>query len=582
MAVGFIAWGRFLDAAGNKITVPAPTTEPHSPWLWDFIRSEAAALGSSFDIVQLPPWSLAQGGAGAGCDGYGVFQRRNLNGTRYGSLESLMAAVAALNAHGCQTYGDLVLHQMIGENGGPGVFRYVGADGKTMNGRGQTTPGWFRGGMKEDDPIPPFCPEDDVPVPADDFPFGREVSYQHCHPAQVTENDAKDYLTWSQARTGAVGFRFDDTKGTWAPAVRAIMDALPQAPFYSEYFDGDPANLNWWTTSAPLSGRSAVEDFTLHFAIQAACNGFDATLFDQGSAGYWQWNSGLSVGFVDNPDTDTTPGEQVVFNKGIAYAYLLTLPLRLALVYGKDYYPSSVWPGAYGLRPLIDNLCWISRMFAVGGYQVRWVDRDVHVASRDGNGGPIGWSGGLLTAINFNTLSPRTITCSTPFGPNRWLHDYTGHHPDIWTDGNGNATFTIPSNAWSGGQSYLCFAPSGVSRPYPAIARTTTQTVFAAADLDVMPARNQPAHLPQRIYCMKNTSASLQLSASVPLNGAIAATVSDTSGKVIAEHRIGTEARHTSGAVVNTGWHTVSVQGFGLPAAGSPFHLTITYTGSAG
>lgn len=579
MAVGLIAWGRFVDAQGNKITVPAPPTDPGKPWLWDLLHAQAADIAASFDIVQLPPWSLAQGGAGAGCDGYGVFQRRNLNGTRYGSLESLMAAIAALNAHGTQTYGDLVLHQMIGENGGPGVFQYPGADGKTMNGRGQTTPGWFRGGMKEDDPIPPFCPEDSVPVPADDFPFGRELSYQHCHPANVTENDAKDYLTWSHARTGAVGFRFDDTKGTYAPAVRAIMDALPNAPFYSEYFDGNPANLNWWATSAPMSGRSAVEDFTAHFAIQAACNGFDATQFDNG---YWQWNSGLSVAFVDNPDTDTSPGEQVIFNKGIAYAWLLTLPLRLALVYGKDYYPSSVWPGAYGLKPLIDNLCWISRMFAWGNYEVRWVDRDVHVASRDGNGGALGWSGGLLTAINFNTLSPRTITCATPFGPNRWLHDYTGHHGDISTDSNGNATFTIPSNAWSGGQSYLCFAPGGVSEPYPSTRRSTTQTVYGEIDLDVMPALNHKAQLPQRIYCARGSKISLQLSAHLPFNSAITAAVADSSGDVIAHQRIGTDPSAAASDAKATGWHTVSIEGSGLPATGTAFHLAITYTGAAG
>ncbi len=580
MAVGLIAWGRFSDASGNKITVPAPSTDPGKPWLWDLLRSEAAAIGSTFDFVQLPPWSLAQGGAGSGCDGYGVFQRRNLNGTRYGSLESLMAAIAALNAHGCQTYGDLVLHQMSGENGGPGVFRYPGADGKTMNGRGQTTPGWFRGGMKQNDPIPPFCKEDDVPVPADDYPFGRELSYQNCNPAHVTETDAKDYLVWARARTGAIGFRFDDTKGTHAPSVRRIMDALPDIPFYSEYFDGNPANLNWWATSPPMSGRSAVEDFMLHWRIQAACNGFDATQFDDGGAGYWQWNSGLSVGFVDNPDTDTSPGQQVVFNKGLAYAYMLSLPLRLALVYGKDYFSGELWPGSYGLQPLIDNLCWINRMFAWGDYQVRWVDRDVHVASRDGNGGFLGWSGGLLTALNFNVLTPRIITCSTPFGPNRRLHDYTGHHSDIWTDGNGNATFTIPSNAYSGGQSYLCFAPGGVDGPYPRHTRATTQTYYGAIDLDVMPARNGPQKLPERLYCAKGTKVSLELSASLPPNAALSAAVSTASGAVIAEHRIGAEPRHSTGEVPATGWQTVSLEGSGLPDAGIEFHLAATYTGA--
>ncbi len=582
MAVGLIAWGRFFDARGNKITVPAPTTDRGKPFLWDMLRSEAAAIGSVFDLVQLPPWSLAQGGAGVGCDGYGIFQRRNLNGTRYGSLESLMAAIAALDAHGCRTWGDAVLHQMIGENGGPGVFRYPGADGKTMNGRGQTTPGWFRGGLNQNDPIPPFCPEDDVPDRPDDVPFGREISYQHCHPPGVTEADAIDYLRWAKARTGAVGFRFDDTKGCFAPAVRRIMDALPSTSFYSEYFDGNPANLNAWATSSPMNGRSAVEDFALHFRIQAACNGFDATQFNIGTAGYWQWNSGLSVGFVDNPDTDTSPGEQIISNKAIAYAYLLTLPLRTALVFGKDYFPSSVWPGAYGLKPLIDNLCWISRTFAIGGYQVRWVDKDVHVGTRDGDGGPLGWSGGLLTALNFNTFSPRRITCGTPFGPHRWLHDYTGHHPDITTDANGDATFTIPSNAFAGGQSYVCFAPGGVTQPFPSSARATTQTFFAAADLDIMPASNVSQVLPQRIFCAKNTRISLKLSAKIPAEASLTATATSARGKVVSSQRIGAAPTESFGKTTTEGWHTISVEGSGLAKAGSNYELAVTYMGVKG
>ena len=581
MAVALIAWARFLDGAGNKITVPAPSTEPGKPWLWDFLRTEAANLGSIFDIVQLPPWSLAQGGAAPGCDGYGIFQRRNLNGTRYGSLESLMAAIAALNAHGCQTYGDMVLHQLVGENGGPGVFRYHGADGTTMNGRGQPTPGWFRGDTGHNDPVPPFCPEDDVPSRANDFPFGRELSYQHCHPPGVTERDAIDYLQWSHARTGAAGFRFDDTKGTFAPAVRRIMDALPNTPFYSEFFDGNADNLNAWATTPPMESRSAVADFSLHFRIEAACNNFDATQLVSGGAGYWQRNAGLAVGFVDNPDTDLSPGEQVISNKGLAYAYLLSLPMRLALVNGKDYFGGDVWPGAYGLKPLLDNLCWINRTFAFGNYQVRWVDRDVHVGSRAGNGGPVGQSGGLLTAINFNTLAARTITCATPFGPNRHLHDYTGHHSDITTDNNGNATFTIPSNAFARGQSYLCFAPAGVDRAFPQQRRTTTQTFFASPDLDVMPATNIARQLPQRLHCAKDAHIRLRLTAKLPAGASLVATVRSADGATVSTERIGASAATVAGRTQLAGWHTVSVEGSGLPAAGQNFDLTVTYLGAA-
>lgn len=286
------------------------------------------------------------------------------------------------------------------------------------------------------------------------------------------------------------------------------------------------------------------------------------------------------MGFVDNPDTDTSPGEQVISNKGLAYAYLLTLPMRLALVYGKDYYPGSVWPGAYGLKPLIDNLCWISRTFAIGGYQVRWVDTDVHVASRDGNGGAIGWSGGLLTALNFNVLTPRVITCSTPFGPNRWLHDYTGHHPDIWTDGNGNATFTIPSNAYSGGQSYLCFAPGGVSEPVAQTPRETTQTYEAAIDLDIMPATNATTELPQRIYCAQGSEVSLRLSSHLPRNASLSAKLNSPDGKTIASERIGDDPAAAAGRATVEGWHTISVTGSGLAEEGINYQLAVTYMGA--
>jgi len=43
MGVALIAWGRFVDRAG-KVTVPAPSTNPGAPWLWDFLAREAPAL----------------------------------------------------------------------------------------------------------------------------------------------------------------------------------------------------------------------------------------------------------------------------------------------------------------------------------------------------------------------------------------------------------------------------------------------------------------------------------------------------------------------------------------------------------
>lgn len=481
MSISLIGWGRFFDGAGSRITVPAPVSDPGKPWLWDLLASKAHLLAKAgFDRIQLPPASKAQGGDGNGCDGYGVYCMRDLGNldqqgsvpTRYGSLDQLRRLVAVAHQNGLAVDMDLVLHQLIG--GTKGTYRYKTSDG-SLNGRGPMNPGCFRSATVRDD----------VPVPVDDFAFGDEKLYQRCEPPNYTVHDALDYGSWVFETTGADGARFDDTKGTWPPFVAEFMNHGPMATkmFYSEYFDGNPANLNEWATGAPMNGRSAVEDFTLHFAIQNACNNLNARSLD--GSGYYTWRPDLSVGFVDNPDTDTSPGQQVVSSKLLGYAFLLSIACREVLIYGKDYFGPEIWPGAYGLHPWIDNLIYINRVFAYGGTATRWLDDKVIVINRDGNGGELGTSPGLLTCLNFDTWNHRTITCATSFGANVHLHDYTGHHADIWTDWQGNATFTIPANAFANGQSYLCFSRAASDKAISIRSRTTTQTLYGADDLDI-------------------------------------------------------------------------------------------------
>lgn len=605
MTVGLIVWGRFVNAAGQRVTVPAPVDGKGDPWLVDFVREHAAAIGASFDVVQWPPVAKAQGGAGAGCDGYGVFDRRDIGSkhqqgsipTRYGTAEGLLAAVAALRAHGVESWGDLVMHQLIGENGGPGVFRYLGADGVTLNGRGRTSPGWFRGEcnavldadgkfVRWADPVPPFSPRDPVPDPPNDSPFGRELVHHNCVPANASLDDAKDYAEWLTRRVGFAGYRLDDTKGTYPGAARAIMDAAG-TPFYSEHFDGNPANLNAWATSAPMAGRSAVADFTLHWRLQAACNGFDARLFDQGGWGYGAQRSDLAVGFVDNPDTDTSPGEQVISNKAIGYALMLSLPLRAALVYGKDYFPASVWPGAYGLKPIIDNICWFARMFAFGTFERRWVDRDVYAYTREGNGGTLGWSGGCLVAVNFNTQAARTVTLQTMWPEGAWIHDYSGHCPDATVAAGGKLTVQLPANANSAGVSYGLFARGGVNHAVPVTVRRITQTFVGAADLDTRPARNGLTVLPQRICCAQGSQVDVRFKldrTGVVADATVQIEVLDaTTGERVGWATTGGEdSAALSFKVVDGGWHLIRLVGNLLPAAGAPFEMPVTYLGSAG
>jgi hypothetical protein len=68
-------------------------------------------------------------------------------------------------------------------------------------------------------------------------------------------------------------------------------NAMAGRPLYPEYFDGNPASLNWWAPRAPMNGRSAVEDFTNHWAIQAACDGERLEREDQDT---WTGTVGLT------------------------------------------------------------------------------------------------------------------------------------------------------------------------------------------------------------------------------------------------------------------------------------------------
>ena len=483
--------------------MPAPPTDPGAPWLWDFLAGEAGELARvGFRRLQLPPAGKAEGGAGPGCDGYGLYDPRDLGSkpqqgstpTRYGTADALKRLVAVAQSNGLSVDLDIVLHQLIG--GDRGNYRYLGADGRTRNGRRPMHPGCFRetaGGAGTQ-------PQDDVPAPTDDFAFGDEKVYQHCDPAGYTTADALEYGDWLFETTGADGGRIDDVKGLWVPFVAAFMNhgAMAGKTFCAEYFDGNPAPLSRWVTGPPISGRTGVQDFPLHFAIQSACNGLNAASLD--GAGYAAWNSELAWGFVDNPDTDTSPGQQVVSSKMLGYAFLLTIPCRTALVYGKDYFPGSVWPGAYGLKPLLDNLIYIHETFAYGKMLTRWVDAKVIVVERDGDGGAVGGSAGLLTGLNFDTANARTVTCATSFGAGVHLHDFTGHHGDIWTNGRGEASFTIPANTDANGRSYVCFSRAGADRPVRIARRRTVQTIFGAEDLDVAPVSAAHALVAGRIF----------------------------------------------------------------------------------
>jgi alpha-amylase len=316
-----------------------------------------------------------------------------------------------------------------------------------------------------------------------------------------------------------------------------------------------------------MGGRSAVFDFTMHFALQGMCDdpNFDMTRMD--GAGYAARDPFNAVTFVDNPDTDLSPGEQIVGNKLLAYVFILTTE-GYPFVFHKDY---AEGPGCYGLKRWIDNLVWIHENLANGATTTRWNDPRVIVTER--LGGP-----GLLTALSTDVWNRRTITCQTAFGANAHLKDYTGKHGDIWTDGSGRATFTIPSNVNGSGQSYLCFSRPGHDRAIPLDERPTTQTFFGAEDLDVPPVPADGTARAGRVWCAARKPLRVKLhTLAAHAGGKMSAQLVAPDGTIAATGPA--EAGGSSFELVTreAGWYELRVIGKGLPTP-TPYELDVTYT----
>ena len=576
MGVLLHAHYRLMGPNGQKIVMPAPIDKetPQAPWWWDHLASQAADFRrSGFTAVLLPPVCKTASGAAPDADGYGLYDNYDIGSknqffnipTRFGDHERLRRAIGIMHACGLDVYADLVMHQYYGGNNG--TYKYLGADGKTLDGRFPKHPSCFVG-------APPRVPVDPVANPQGNFAFGDMVSYINSTPKGYMLNGATDAADWLTRTLDLQGYRIDDVKGMAVAAVRQVLDSKSMAGRFAvgEYFDGNPSALQWWVWNSGMGGRCNVFDFTLHWTIQAMCN--NSSNWWMGAlqgAGYIATSPMNAVTFVDNPDTDLSFGENVVFNKILGYALILTAEGYPA-VYYKDY---STDRGCYGLKPLIDNLIWIHENLAFGGTVTRHGnDKQVYIFERTGYPG-------LLVALNNDQWNSYARTVQTGFGPNVQLHEYTGKHGDIWTDGQGQASFTIPRN--NNGQSYLCFSRAGYGQGFSLRQRPTTQTFFGATDLDTGPAENGRPVQVGRVWCQQGTAIEAELTSDTAgwsAGADIFVELLNVQGKVVASFSYAPKSAHArlTAQADNSGWFTFRVTGHGLPASGAAYSLTVTYT----
>jgi alpha-amylase len=194
----------------------------------------------------------------------------------------------------------------------------------------------------------------------------------------------------------------------------------------------------------------------------------------------------------------------------------------------------------------------------------------------------------LLVGLNNDPNNSRTIQVATGFGPRVSLHDYTGHSPDVVTDGNGLVTITIPKN--HNGGSYVCYSRQGFrGKTFDVATHSVTQDFEGAEDLDILPARSGKTVNVGRIWSRANSPLDLILKPDVTgwtPDTSVAMDVLSPDGSVLATSvsKLSTPA----GAALETtsklpGFHTLRLTAAGVPAANPnpAFTLSVTYSATA-
>jgi alpha-amylase len=483
--------------------VPSPADGDSSlAWWWDHLADQANDLRlSGFTAIWIPPVLKAYLGAGKGADGYEPFDdydigSRNQKGslpTRYGTREQLQRCVAIMRANGLDVYVDLVEHQRIGDIE-PFIFRYPGADGTPNIGRFPKNPLNFL-------PQVPRDPNLGGP-PWEDIAFGRELAPINALPPHYVADNLTDAADWMTRALDIQGYRIDDVKGLSTDFLLPFLNSKSMAGKFAigELYDGNQTLVNAWIHNPRgMQGRSSAFDFPLKFILNAMCNNAGRfNMADLDHAGLAGSCPQKAVTFVENHDTDLFPKDRIVFNKILAYAYILTSE-GYPCVYYRDY---STDVHCYGLKPEIDNLIWIHEKLAEGSTQERWKDFDVFAYER--LGGPH-----LLVALNNDPNSSHRITVATGFGPHASLHDYSGHAENAVTDGNGSVTINIPPN--NNGNGFTCYSRDGLGGGFVIESQTVRQDFEGAPDLDILPALSGKMVTVGRIWSGKNRTITARL-----------------------------------------------------------------------
>lgn len=505
--------------------------DAESPWdnsWWTQLANQSQELSQAgFTAIWIPPvLKSASGGYSRGYDPYddydlGSKDQRGTIPTRWGTRDELQRMVAQSRANGMEVILDLNVTHRAGDSGDKS-YHYKNAFGEDGKGR-------FQKGMMD------F---------GDDFPFGRLLNYSSAY----MRDGLKQAGEWLVKSLGTQGFRIDSAKHIPSEFLRDYLShgELSKQFVVLEYWDNPDIVHNY--IKSGLNSRAAAFDFATWATLKDMSAGkgfFDMRRLNKpgliGSA------PDLAVTFAENDDTDR--GFPTRENKHLGYAFILTSE-GYPSVYWKDYF-------VYGLKDLINNLMWIHGAFAHGGTENRWADDDLIVYERTGQPG-------LLVGLNDSTWQTRSENVQTNFGANVELHDYSGNHSPVWTDGSGRAQISVKPN------SFAAYSKAEHQYRHQPAHFKTTQEFHGAADLDIQPAQNGKFSKVGSIYVEAGTALDWEITYDRhdwKNESKLVMQILDPNGKVITSNSYGPSVGIAKGYthVDKTGWYRLEVSAENVP-----------------
>ena len=427
-----------------------PQEEDQEHAWWNFIATKLDELQSAgFTTLWLPPASKAAniGGMSMGYDVYdyydlGKYDQKGSVKTWFGSEDELRALIMAAHTKGMKVYADLILNHN------------NGADAQEQNPI-INQERWTR-----------FTPQSNIftrdwscfnpsPYPdSDTNAFGDMPDLCHTNPRVMT--GVLTHAKWLIEHIGFDGFRYDFVKGFGGWIVRAIHDrsytrdgATVDIYGVGECWDSD-VKIEDWLDSVnqwAVFPRVGAFDFPFRYRLKDLCDtpGFSLrTLADGG--GLMRDRPFEAVTFVDNHDFRGNGSDEIVNDKMLAYACILTHE-GYPCVYWKDYFRYGL--GEPGEPSGIERLVRVHESHAGGGTNVLYADDLFYAMERTGTDD----QPGLVFALNNSggTIG-HSVQTSFPgkvLKPLAWrAKDAIYNPPAVTTDADGRCQIEAPHRGY--------------------------------------------------------------------------------------------------------------------------------------